>query len=87
MIKVETILKVADNSGARICGCIQVVKNAFRIGAKPGQVITVSVKKNVFKKHVVKKSRMIHKGQICIALIICSAKALKGGEIFFYADV
>jgi len=59
------------------------VKNASRLGSKPGQIITVSVKKNIFKKHVVKKSRIIHKGQICKALIIGSAKGVKRWGNFF----
>jgi len=77
MVNVETLLKVADNSGALICGCIKVLKISSRIGAIPGQTVTVSVKKNIFKKHVVKKSKIISKGQICKALLVCSAKGLK----------
>lgn len=77
MINVETILKVTDNSGGVYCGCIKILKISSRIGTIPGQTLTVSVKKNIVKKHVVKKSRIISKGQICKALLVCSAKGLK----------
>lgn len=83
MVNVETILKVADNSGGIYCGCIRILKISSRIGTVPGQTLTVSVKKNIVKKHVVKKSKIISKGQICKALLVCSAKGLKRWGNFF----
>jgi large subunit ribosomal protein L14 len=52
-------------------------------GAKPGETITISVKKNIFKKHIIKKSKIIIKGQICKALIIRSIKGIKRWGNFF----
>jgi large subunit ribosomal protein L14 len=83
MINVESILKIADNSGGLFCGCIKILKISSRIGAIPGQTLTVSIKKNVFKKHVTKKSKIISKGQICKALLVCSVKGLKRWGNFF----
>lgn len=83
MINVETILKIKDNSGGIYCGCIKVLKTSSRVGALSGHVITVSIKKNIFKKHVIKKSKIIIKGQICKALVIRSAIGVKRWGNFF----
>jgi ribosomal protein L14 len=77
MIKPPALLLVADNSGALIGGCIKVAKLNNRLGAVPGTVLTISVKKNLFKKHIKKKSRIIVKGQIVKALLTTSAKSVK----------
>jgi len=83
MVRVESMLKIADNSGGLYCCCIKVLKFASRTGALPGQIITVVVKKNIFKKHVIKKSRIIIKGHIYKALLVCSAKGLRRWGNFF----
>ena len=83
MIFVGTICKVADNSGAVLVKCIKVLKISSRIGAIPGQTITVSVKKNVFKRHIIKKSKIIIKGQICKALILRTKKSIKRWGNFY----
>ncbi|MGB9598075.1 MAG: uL14 family ribosomal protein, partial [Candidatus Poribacteria bacterium] len=44
MIRVETILNVADNSGARKIGCIKVIGGSRRQYAKVGDIIIASVK-------------------------------------------
>lgn len=77
MVNVQTRVDIVDNSGGIIGGCIQVLKISSRIGAIPGQTITISIKKNIFKKHIVKKSKIIVKGQICKALIVRTLKGLK----------
>lgn len=77
MVNVQTRVDIVDNSGGIIGGCIQVLKISSRIGAVPGQTITISIKKNIFKKHIVKKSKIIVKGQICKALIVRTLKGLK----------
>lgn len=87
MIHVNTVCKVADNSGAILVKCIKVLKISSRLGAVPGQTITVSVKKNVFKSHVVKKSKIISKGQICKALVIRTVKGLKRWGNFFVRSI
>lgn len=77
MINVEMIIRIADNSGAIWGSCIRILKMSNNSGARPGETITISVKKNIFKKNIVKKSKIIIKGQICKALIIRSRKGLK----------
>lgn len=77
MINIGTIIKVADNSGAILVCCINVLRISSRIGAVPGQMITIVVKKNVIKKHVVKKSKIIVKRQICKALVVRTTKGMK----------
>ena len=76
MINVQTILKVADNSGAIYVMCIRLLNMSMRVGAKAGDTITVVVKKNIVKKNI-KKSKEIKKGQICTALILRTKKGLK----------
>lgn len=76
MINVQTVLKVVDNSGAIFVSCIRLLNISSRIGAYPGQTVTVVVKKNIIKKNI-KKSKEIKKGQICTALIVRTRKGLK----------
>jgi large subunit ribosomal protein L14 len=83
MINVEMIIRIADNSGALLGSCIRILKISSNSGAIPGQTITISVKKNIFKKNIIKKSKIIVKGQICKALIIRSRKGLKRWGNFF----
>lgn len=82
MINVQTILKVADNSGAIYVMCIRLLNMSMRVGAKAGDTITVVVKKNIVKKNI-KKSKEIKKGQICTALILRTKKGLKRWGNFF----
>jgi large subunit ribosomal protein L14 len=44
VIRVETILNVADNSGARKIGCIKVIGGSRRRYARVGDIIIASVK-------------------------------------------
>lgn len=44
MIQMQTVLKVADNSGARVVQCIKVLGGSKRRFASVGDVIVVSVK-------------------------------------------
>ena len=44
MIQMQTVLKVADNSGARVVQCIKVLGGSKRRFARVGDVIVVSVK-------------------------------------------
>ena len=83
MIKPSSILNVADNSGALSVGCINVPKSNSRLGALPGCLITISVKKNIFKKNIKKKSRIITKGQLAKALIVTNVKGVKRVGHFF----
>jgi large subunit ribosomal protein L14 len=82
MINVQTVLKVADNSGAIYVKCIHALTSSSRAGASVGDIITVVVKKNIIKKKV-KKSREIKKGQICIGVVLRSRKGIKRWGNFF----
>lgn len=82
MINVQTILKVADNSGAVYVSCIRLLNISMRIGAKAGETVTVVVKRNIVKKNI-KKSKEIKKGQICTALILRTVKGLKRWGNFY----
>jgi len=57
MINVQTVLKVADNSGAVFVSCIRLLNSSSRVGAGVGDTITVVVKKNIIKKNIKKKQR------------------------------
>ncbi|BFT94383.1 MAG: 50S ribosomal protein L14 [Minisyncoccus archaeiphilus] len=67
MIQTETLLKVADNSGAKTAKCIRVLGGTRRRYAQIGDIIVVAVKsaeprKNV-KKHQVVKAVIIRQSQ------------------------
>ena len=49
MIQVETKLKVADNSGAKLLSCIKVLGGSKRRYASVGDIIVVSVKEAIPK--------------------------------------
>lgn len=44
MIQMRTLLKVADNSGAKLASCIQTIGGSKRMTAKIGEIIVVSIK-------------------------------------------
>ena len=77
MIVPSTRLNVVDNSGAIEVGCININKRNQRVGAVPGSLIVISVKKNVFKKNVKTNSRIIIKGQIVKALVVATSRGLR----------
>ncbi len=54
MIQTESMLDVADNSGARRVQCIKVLGGSHRRYASVGDIIKVTVKK-LFHAHVLKK--------------------------------
>lgn len=82
MINVQTILKVADNSGAVFVSCIRLLNSSSRVGAKVGDTITVVVKKSIVKKNV-KKSKEVKKGQVCTAIVLRTLKGTKRWGNFF----
>ncbi len=67
MIQVETILGVADNSGARKIMCIKVLGGSRRRYARVGDVITASVKEAIPRGTV-------KKGEIVRAVVVRTAK-------------
>ena len=79
MIQQETRLKVADNSGAQIVGCIRVLRGSTRRGkftrrtASIGDVIVCSVKKAV-------PGADIKKGEIVRCVIVRTAYPIRRND-------
>ncbi|XP_024525213.1 uncharacterized protein LOC9660506 isoform X2 [Selaginella moellendorffii] len=71
-VQMRTKLNVADNSGAKIVGCIQA--KARKIGGSIGDVIVASVKEAASGKKRIKKfekeSTKVKKGDVVRAVII-----------------
>ena len=70
MIQSETILDVADNSGARRVQCIKVLGGSRRRYAHIGDVIRVSV------KEAMPRSR-VRKGQLLRAVVVRTKKGVR----------
>jgi large subunit ribosomal protein L14 len=70
MIQMQTILNVADNSGAKKVACIKVLGGSKRRYASVGDVIVVSVKEALpnFK---------VKKGDVMKAVIVRTAKEVR----------
>lgn len=73
MIFVQSRLNIVDNSGALEVGCIHLLKDSSKKGAKVGETIVCSVKKNILKK----KKKPILRGQVCRVLIISTKNKVK----------
>ena len=67
MIQQQTILDVADNSGAKKVMCIKVLGGSKRKYASVGDVIVVSV------KEAIPNSKM-KKGDVCKAVVVRTAR-------------
>lgn len=86
MIQQQTILKVADNSGAKTVKCIKVLGGFQKKYAKLGSIIVVSVQK-LRKKS--KKISKVKKGGVYKALIIrtkTKQKKKDGSVTYFNTD-
>jgi large subunit ribosomal protein L14 len=67
MIKMRTMLSVADNSGAKSLQCIQVVGPTRKNSAHIGDIISVSVK-------VAIPGGLVKKGQVARAVVVRTRK-------------
>jgi large subunit ribosomal protein L14 len=67
MIKMRTMLQVADNSGAKRLQCIQVVGATRKSSATIGDIISVSVK-------VAIPGGLVKKGQVAKAVVVRTTK-------------
>ena len=67
MIQQQTILNVADNSGAKKVGCIKVLGGSKRKYAGLGDVIVVSVKEAI-------PNAKVKKGDVMKAVVVRTAK-------------
>ena len=82
MIQQQTLLKVSDNSGAKIAKCIKIFGGFERKTAKVGDTILVSIKE--LRENLPSNSK-IKKGQIYKAIIIRTKKVIcKKNNIFIF---
>jgi large subunit ribosomal protein L14 len=70
MIQMQTILNVADNSGAKKVACIKVLGGSKRRYASLGDVIVVSVKEAI-------PNSKVKKGDVMKAVIVRTVKEVK----------
>lgn len=73
MIQQQTILKVADNSGAKEIMCIRVMGGSFRRYGNIGDVIVASVKKAT-------PGGAVKKGDVVKAVIVRSVNGVKRSD-------
>ncbi len=69
MIQMQTILNVADNSGAKKVGCIKVLGGSKRKYASIGDIIVVSVKEAI-------PNSKVKKGDVMRAVVVRTAKEI-----------
>jgi large subunit ribosomal protein L14 len=67
MVQVETILTIADNSGARTAQCIRVLGGSMRRYARVGDIIVVAVKDAIPDSDV-------KKGDVAKAVVVRTKK-------------
>ncbi len=70
MIQAETMLDVADNSGAKKVQCIKIIGGSKRKYASIGDVIIISVKEALPNANVKKK-------EVCQAVIVRTRKEIR----------
>lgn len=70
MIQAETRLTVADNSGAKVVGCIKVLGGSKRRYASVGDVITVTVKEAI-------PNSKVKKGEVLKAVVVRTKKEIR----------
>ena len=73
MIQVESLLDVADNSGARKLRCIKVLGGSKRRYASVGDVVVVSVRESL-------PNSKIKKGQVMKAVIVRTKKGMRRND-------
>ncbi len=73
MIQAETLLNVADNSGARKVACIKVLGGTRRRYARIGDVIVVAVKEAI-------PGGRVKKGDVQRAVVVRTRKELKRAD-------
>jgi large subunit ribosomal protein L14 len=85
MIQQQTILKVADNSGAKTVKCIKVLGGFKKRYAKLGDIVVVSVQQLRNKS---KKTSKVSKGEVFRALVVRTKKKYrkKDGSSFFLQE-
>ena len=79
MIQMQTVLDIADNSGARRVMCIKVLGGSHRRYARIGDIIKVSIKEAIPRSKV-------KKGDVMSAVVVRTSKGVRrpdGSEIRF----
>ena len=79
MIQMQTVLDIADNSGARRVMCIKVLGGSHRRYARIGDIIKVSIKEAIPRSKV-------KKGDVMNAVVVRTSKGVRrpdGSEIRF----
>jgi len=81
MIQMQTMLNVADNSGAKKLFCIKVLGGTRRRYASLGDIIVVSVKEAI-------PNSKVRKGDVSRAVVVRTAKEVrrKDGSYIRFAD-
>ena len=70
MIQTQTILEIADNSGARKVMCIKVLGGSKRRYARVGDIIKVAIKEAI-------PTGKVKKGQVAEAVVVRTKKDIK----------
>ena len=70
MIQLQTLLKVADNSGAKVIMCIKVLGGTRRRYARVGDIIVASVKSAT-------PGGVVKKGEVVKAVVVRTVKETK----------
>ncbi|MFQ5901765.1 MAG: 50S ribosomal protein L14 [Thermodesulfobacteriota bacterium] len=73
MIQMQTVLNVADNSGAKKLFCIKVLGGARRRYAGIGDIIVVSIKETI-------PNSKVKKGEVVRAVVVRSVKETKRAD-------
>lgn len=73
MIQLRTMLKVADNSGAKKLQCIKVLGTNRKRYARVGDIITVSIKEAV-------PHSAVKKGQVAHAVVVRTRKEIRRSD-------
>ena len=73
MIQPQSRLKVADNTGAKVLGCIRVLGGSFRRSGNIGDVIIASVKSAI-------PGGSVKKGDVVKAVIVRTKRGLRRSD-------
>ncbi len=73
MIQMQTVLNVADNSGARRVQCIKVLGGSHRRYARVGDIIKISVKDAIPRGRV-------KKGEVYNAVVVRTRKGIRRAD-------
>ena len=81
MIQMQSVLKIADNSGAKKVMCIKVLGGSHRRYAQIGDIIKVSIKESLPRGK-------IKKGDVHFAVVVRTAKGVRrsDGSIIRFDD-